>query len=299
MSVAIRTLALNTAEQSFVMGIGSGITIDSDPVSEWQECLAKGQFLSGLPAGVGLIETMRYEDGAIPHRQAHIDRLMRSATRLSIPCGGVAVTHVGESLPQRDLNALLEQAIDHAISGLGNEPHRVRVEVTPDGRVSITTSALPAIAEPVTVFWAHAILSAENHCVRAGDAIASDKTTAREHYDAAWQEAERRGGFDALFINDRGEVTEGGRTSVFAKINGRWCTPTLDSGVLPGVMRAHILADTEWNANEVRLRPADLERCEELVVVNALRGVLRARLMPATSPPPDPNAGGGTTKASG
>lgn len=299
MSVAIRTLALNTNDQSFVMGIGSGITIDSDPVAEWQECLAKGRFLSELPAEVGLIETMRCADGAISHRQAHIERLMRSAVRLGIPCGGVAVTHGRERLPQQDLNASIEQAIDHALSGLGSEPHRIRVELMPDGRVSVTTGALLTIAEPVAVFWAHAILSADNCRVRAGDVIASDKTTAREHYDAAWQEAERRGGFDALFINDRGEVTEGGRTSVFAKVNGQWCTPPLDSGVLPGVMRGQVLADPQWNAKEVQLRPADLERCEELVVVNALRGVLRAQLMPVTSPLTNSTGGSGITKTFG
>ena len=57
----------------------------------------------------------------------------------------------------------------------------------------------------------------------------------------AKQKAEKNGGFDAIFTNEKGEVTEGGRSNIFIKSRGRFFTPKLSSGLLPGVMRQEIL----------------------------------------------------------
>jgi len=108
----------------------------------------------------------------------------------------------------------------------------------------------------------------------AGDALLGLKTTRRAHYDAGWQRAEQLGAFDALFVNTRGELTEGGRSNVFVKLAGRWWTPPLASGVLPGVMRAMLLADPQWSAEERRLTLDDLKGAEAVMVCNALRGAL-------------------------
>jgi para-aminobenzoate synthetase/4-amino-4-deoxychorismate lyase len=86
------------------------------------------------------------------------------------------------------------------------------------------------------------------------------------------------GAFDTLFFNERDELTEGGRSNVFVRIGGRWYTPPLSAGVLPGVMRAVLLEDAAWDAIEVPITRAMLERAQEIVVCNALRGPLRAVL---------------------
>jgi para-aminobenzoate synthetase/4-amino-4-deoxychorismate lyase len=44
-NVAIRTLSTADGRQA-VMGLGAGITALSDPEAEWDECLAKGAFVS-------------------------------------------------------------------------------------------------------------------------------------------------------------------------------------------------------------------------------------------------------------
>ena len=78
-------------------------------------------------------------------------------------------------------------------------------------------------------------------------------------------------------------LDEGGRTSVFLKIAGRRTTPPLADGALPGVMRACLPGDPAWGAVERSLRWDDLQRAETIVVCNALRGALPARL-----PQPEP-----------
>lgn len=50
-------------------------------------------------------------------------------------------------------------------------------------------------------------------------------------------------------------------------------------GALPGVMRAVLLADPSWAAGERHLTRGDLLAAEAIVVCNALRGPLAARLL--------------------
>ena len=100
----------------------------------------------------------------------------------------------------------------------------------------------------------------------------------RERYDAGWRAAEAEGAFDMLFFNTEGELTEGGRSNVFVKLQGRWYTPPLACGVLPGVMRSVLLDDPDWNATERRMTRNDLLAAEALVLCNSLRGSLPATL---------------------
>jgi para-aminobenzoate synthetase/4-amino-4-deoxychorismate lyase len=102
------------------------------------------------------------------------------------------------------------------------------------------------------------------------------KTTRRAPYDR--RRARRPEAFDVLLVNREGEVTEGTFTNVVVEVDGDRFTPPLDSGLLPGVFRAGLLARGE--VRERRLVPADLSRARRLWVVNALRGWIEARLVP-------------------
>jgi Branched-chain amino acid aminotransferase/4-amino-4-deoxychorismate lyase len=83
--------------------------------------------------------------------------------------------------------------------------------------------------------------------LRAADALDSadlflrHKTTHRARYDAAWRAAEAQGAFDQIFCNERGELCEGGRSSLLLRLGGAWCTPPLASGLLPGVGRQWLI----------------------------------------------------------
>lgn len=50
LNVAIRTVAL-TPDGRASLGVGGGITIDSDPLREWQECLDKAASIVGMSSG--------------------------------------------------------------------------------------------------------------------------------------------------------------------------------------------------------------------------------------------------------
>jgi para-aminobenzoate synthetase/4-amino-4-deoxychorismate lyase len=133
----------------------------------------------------------------------------------------------------------------------------------------VQTGALAPLQEPVRLLLA-------DEAIQSQDLFLRHKTSIRSRYDAAWRAAEAVGAFDILFFNERGELAEGGRSNVFVRIGGRWYTPPLSSGVLPGVMRAVLLDDPAWNAIECPISRETLLRAQEIVVCNALRGALRA-----------------------
>jgi para-aminobenzoate synthetase/4-amino-4-deoxychorismate lyase len=275
LSVPIRTLQVQRDSDSstaqFVLGVGAGITIDSDPIAEYEECQIKAAFLSSLPSGVGLFETIRFhaEDGLkrIALYREHLDRLSHSAKALRIP------------LDINAASALLEQSAIHLPT---RSAYRVRLNLSRLGELSISSAVLDDLPSSVQVFWAHEILEGATHSLRmqSNNPLLLHKTTQRNVYDLAWQKAVSLGGFDALFINERGELTEGGRTSIFVRPpnSGEWLTPPLSAGVLPGVMRSSILRNPALKTREANLTIDDVIGANEIMLSNALRGMIKAHL---------------------
>ncbi|RXZ38007.1 aminodeoxychorismate synthase component I [Oxalobacteraceae bacterium CAVE-383] len=260
LSVPIRTLALDAplhGRRRGRMGVGAGIVHDSVAADEFEECRLKARFLTGLPQDFLLFETIyATRAGGCRHLEQHLQRLAHSAGCCGFACDADAV----------------RIALRQAAAALADErPHRLRLTLAQDGAITLTAAPLPPVQEPARLFVA-------TESRNSDDFFLAHKTTMREAYDRAWQDAEKRGGFDQLFVNQDGHVTEGGRSNVFVRLQGRWHTPPLRAGVLPGVMRAALLADPAWAATERELSLEDLRNAEEIVVCNALRGALRAKV---------------------
>ena len=155
--------------------------------------------------------------------------------------------------------------------------YRLRLDLAANGELSITSAVIDQINEPVKIFWAKDILPGDVTML-SGDALLRHKISNRTLYDQAWQEAVKQDGFDALFVNEQGFVTEGGRTSIFIKHTGspEWLTPPVSAGLLPGVMRAALLAEPSMNAREANLTIKDVSMAEEIILSNALRGAIKA-----------------------
>ena len=169
----------------------------------------------------------------------------------------------------------VQECIDEACAGFeAKTGYRLRIALSKSGEIAVTSAPLvPLAASAVDVLLA----SEHGFAARsADDPLLRHKTTSREEYDRAWRAAEALGAFDMLFFNERGELTEGGRSNVFVRLNGRWTTPPLEAGVLPGVMRGVLIE--ELDAEERTLTREDLDRAESLMVCNALRGAMPARL---------------------
>jgi para-aminobenzoate synthetase/4-amino-4-deoxychorismate lyase len=260
MSVVIRTLELEK-NQHFQMGVGGGITIDSESADEWHECQTKAGFLYALQdqsEPIGLFETIRIEQGKACHMDLHLERIAKSASELNIKFDlDKAIGLIKETCSQLDVHLI----------------HRMRLDLSAEGLLSVKTAVIQNL-EPGPVLWANDLLT-DDTTMSSSDRLLGHKVTRRKLYDQAWLAAEKLGAFDALFVNELGFVTEGGRSNVFIKKDGQWITPPLASGCLPGVMRSVVLSDTKYQAVEQDITPADVLSADEVIFTNALRGIVK------------------------
>jgi len=259
-SVAIRTVTLdanfNPARGS--MGVGAGIVADSRAEEEYEECLLKARFLTDLDPGFSLFETMyATREAGIRHLDRHLFRLEQSSASLGFAWNRSNL-----------LDALSSQVKKLEPNGVW----RLRLDLNKSGQIEISVAPVaPLNPEPVTL-----VLAKEPQ----GDAaLARYKTSHRAHFDHALREAEQRGAFDQLFYNTEGYLTQGARTNAFLRIDGRWWTPPAEQGILPGIMRGILLDHPVWQAAERALTLEDLRRAQAIIVCNALRGPLVARVI--------------------
>ena len=138
----------------------------------------------------------------------------------------------------------------------------MRLRLRRDGGVAVDVSALPPPARgPVT-------LAVDDEPVDSRSPWLCHKTTVREAYE---RRARRRPDVDdVVLVNERGELTEVTRANLAVRLDGRWWTPPLSSGCLPGVERARLL-DRRRLAERV-LHVADLDRADAIAVFSSLRG---------------------------
>ncbi|WBS03140.1 aminodeoxychorismate synthase component I [Pseudoduganella sp. SL102] len=259
LNVPIRTLTLQPPVDGVrrgEMGVGAGIVYDSVAAEEYAECQLKARFLTGLSNDFELFETMyATREGGARHVERHLARLARSARYFGFgwdEAAARAYIAIGcEALPP------------------GAEC-RLRLALNAAGGFAVQSGVLAPVRQPVRVLLADAPTASDDLFLR-------HKTTLRAGYDAAWKAAEAQGAFDQLHFNERDELTEGGRSNVFVRIDGRWLTPPLTSGLLPGVMRAVVLE--AWGATEAVITRGALAQAEDIVVCNALRGALRAEVV--------------------
>ena len=250
-NVPIRTLELRGSLAR--CGIGSGITAGSQPDAEWQEWQAKRAFLERASSPFDLLETFALVAGSFQHADMHLARMAASAAHFGFAWNVHAV--------RRELQII---ALQH-LSGRW----RVRLLLAADGTFRAEAFELHPSHTPLRLQLANRPL-AEAH----GEFV-RHKTTRRSHYDAfAPKDAEV---FDTILYNEEGEITECTRGNIAALVEGRWITPPLTCGLLPGVGRA--LALEVGRVEEAVLRLEDASQVRSWAFVNSLRGWLDARLL--------------------
>ncbi len=94
--------------------------------------------------------------------------------------------------------------------------------------------------------------------------------------------ARKQGLFDALFINERGEIAEGSISNVFFLSEGGIVTPPTDAGILPGVTRKQIIEvarTLDCSVEEGTVTLPELERFDGAFVTNAVIEILPVRMV--------------------
>lgn len=252
-SVAIRTVVVKGGRAE--AGSGGGIVWDSEPASEFEEVLLKGRYLVDPPMEFRLIETFRWSPGTgFRFLADHLRRLHSSAG------------YFGFRFRRETILAALESAVRECG---GTDPRKIRLLLGKGGYVSVEASPVPHPGE----FPARPRVKISGTAVSSRDPFVRHKTTNR-----AWRDEELRNaigeGFDeVLFLNERGELTEGAISNLFLEIDGSLVTPPASCGLLEGVCRGRILSRGKSRVGERILRPEDLEKGARILLTNSVRGV--------------------------
>ncbi|MBM9499279.1 aminodeoxychorismate synthase component I [Leptospira sp. 201903071] len=250
-SIAIRTLEISHGKGK--IGIGSGITWDSDPEKEWLEILEKAKFFSEAPQNFSLFETILYKNGIFYFQKEHRIRMKTSAEILKLPFS----ENGWDSCLQEVRSACKEKnsyRIKICLNTTGNFyfEHSILSSFQKDGNLQISSTRMDSSSE----FRKH-------------------KTNLRDVYDREGTRSRNSSYLDVLFLNERNEISEGSITNVFLKIGDSYFTPLVSSGILPGIYRNRLLKRKGFYERSLSLE--DLKSSDSVFLCNSLRGILRVQ----------------------
>lgn len=251
-NVAIRTAAVCNRSGDAVYGVGGGIVWDSDADGEWKECWHKAEALRSPMPDFSLFETLRWTSAdGLWLQDRHLCRLRESAQYFGFDfCSEVA-----------------EQALYEYARTL-KEPVRVRLTLSSKGKLSMESGPIPRPFEKAATVGISKIR------VSSKDRFLYHKTTLRQIYHEALESCP--GCDDAILINERGELTESTIANLAIRFGDTLVTPPVSCGLLPGILRAELLANAELQ--ERVLTADDLHRNEGIFLFNSLRGIYQAAL---------------------
>ncbi len=241
-NVAIRTMTFDRDHRIARYHVGSGITWDSVPSEEFNECGVKAAILNYDPPEFELLESLLF-DGEFFLLDGHLQRLAGSAQYFGFP---LKIDDIRASLLDRSAQ-------------WNKAPHKVRLLVDRDGNVRIE-------AEPIAQTSRVRVGLAPSPVDR-GDRFLYHKTTHRGVYERAL--ASRADCDDVLLVNERGEFTESTRANLVVRLGDALCTPPVECGLLSGVMREHLLESNQ--IVERVIYPGDLENAGGIWLINSVR----------------------------
>lgn len=247
LSVAIRLFWKVGNKLKF--GTGAGITWSSNPTMEWEETELKAAKLLAIaggfrndrwPFGAGLFETVRVENGTPQLLREHLGRARKSAVIL------------GYQIPS-------DAEIFQKLGSLD------RVEL---GRMRLTFGETFQVSVDPYVDTTHgARIGIRNLEI---DAQAKLHKTFPYTSNLAMLTEARVDGFDEIIVvNQNGKVCEGAVSNFVFRIDGLWVTPSLDSGVLPGIIRGLVVSS--GLAIEAEIDGTELDRATHAFALSALR----------------------------
>ena len=245
-----------------------------------QEHAAISVFDHGFLYGEGVYETLRTYNGQAFLFDRHMRRLRNSAGMLAL------------SVPLTDaqIDARFRETMKAA--GLGGSPDReayIRIlvtrgigELTYDPQACPTPSIVVIVkpnVDPAPEVFQRGVKVALVDVVRnhPGSVNPLIKSNNLINNALAMQEAFRRGGYEGVMRNYKGELAECTQSNFFIVKNGVALTPPIDAGLLPGITRAFIFevgADVGIDVREAVLRDADLFGADECFLTSTTREVV-------------------------
>lgn len=245
-NVPIRTISITNNKATY--GVGGGIVWDSDAESEFSEIQAKSAILKN-PTSFSLIECLRIENGALSRIEFHLARLEQSAD------------YFGFHFNRTETEQLWYKTAKNYADGT----YKYRFLLNSDGTTHTEITKISTKNNSITAALAREPISTD-------DLFLYYKTTNR----AIYNHLKNTFTDETILWNENGELTEFINGNIVLNINGHLLTPPVSSGLLPGTMRASLLA--EKRVSEQILTKKDLYKADYVWLINSVRGFVEVEL---------------------
>ena len=231
-------------------------------------------FDHGFLYGEGVYETLRTYHGRPFLYDRHMRRLRNSARmiRLEVPFTDADLaSQIRDTMAAANLDgaeAYIRVLVTRGIGELTYDP-----QATPTPSVVIIVK--PQVDPPAEVYenGVRVVIVdvVRNHPQTVNPMIKSNNLL---NSALAAQEAIRKGGFEGVMRNYRGELSECTTANFFIVKNGAALTPPLESGLLPGITREFLFEigkDVAVDVREQVLRDEDLYGADEAFLTSTTR----------------------------
>jgi branched-chain amino acid aminotransferase len=226
----------------------------------------------GLLLGDGLFETLRAYRGHVFKLEEHLQRMAEGALELGIPLPLDPPSIADAVRETLDANQLSDAAIRITLT---RGPGQRGLLPPEDPRPTLIVSAAAYQAPPsVDGFIA---ITAKRARRNEKSLTARIKTLCYLDNVIAQTEAEAGGADEAIMLNNQDAIACGGRSNLFAVIDGTLRTPALEDGALPGITRHAVLAVQADSTPVAGARRAHGLRGDELFVTNSLVEIMPVR----------------------
>lgn len=238
-SVPIRTMVIQHGQATY--GVGGGITWDSTPKNEYEEVFHKVQVLYQSKVPEHLLESLLLEEGKYFLYSEHVQRLKESAQYFDFIFDEVSIAVALQILQEKHSEGLW----------------KVRVLLDKKGGIDCEAQPISTITLPLTASWAKQPVQTDN-------VFLYHKTTTRNFYPKVTLDHE------ILLFNEKEEVTEFVNGNFVLYSEGEWFTPPLQSGLLNGTMRQHLLQNGK--IKERIIYKKDIQEDCKIAFINSVRG---------------------------
>lgn len=226
-------------------------------------------YIRGLMYGEGVFETLRYR-GKLPKAlEDHYNRLIRGLKLLKIPVITLedfvdSITNAVKEFQEKDLY------IKVVVFGEGSayyplQPYKANILV---------------VVKPYKPVEENINLTVSPYRVHSSDPLLKIKSTNYLRNILVKRFARENGYFDAIFLNENGEVTETSSANIYWIKGKYFYTPSLDCGVLEGISRKAVLENAKkegFVVVEGRFSLKDLKNADMVLISNSLHGLMRVK----------------------
>jgi branched-chain amino acid aminotransferase len=255
------------------MGVSIAVSIDGRLCPPGEQVVSV--FDRGFLYGDSVFETLRTYDGVPFELDEHLARLERSAALvfIELPVSReILREEIGTALKAADnAESYVRVVLTRGQGALGLDPalaERPR-------RVIIVQPLVPPPAEQYTL----GIEAISYRTDRVLDATSAQGAKVGNYLVSvlALRQAKQRGASEALIVDGRGRILEGGSSNVFIVNEHGLLTPPLDAGILPGITRARVLELAAELGLVVKLGEVPLDtarRAREIFITSSIRELL-------------------------